>query len=131
MFGAEWWHTDATAMPEPPRAASLRAIKLPPAGGDTLWASMYAAYEALSSKMQRFLGGLEALHSTDHHPAARQGMFSEPASAVHPVVIGDPVTGKPFDHSVEGATAHIRGGSIRGEKTDLESNVQYELTLQK
>jgi taurine dioxygenase len=109
MSGAEWWHTDATATAEPPKAASLRAIKLPSVGGDTLWASMYAAYEALSSKMQRFLSGLEALHSTNHHPAAREGMFSEPASAVHPVVIGDPVTGKPALYVNSSFTERIIG----------------------
>ena len=43
----------------------------------------------------------------------------------------DPVTGKPFDYAVEGATAHVRGSSIRGEKKNLEYDVHYEVTLQK
>ncbi len=43
----------------------------------------------------------------------------------------DPVTGKPFDYAVEGATAHVRGSSIRGEGTDAGWNVHYEVTVQK
>ena len=43
----------------------------------------------------------------------------------------DPVTGKPFDYTVEGATAHIRGSSLPGEENDPGSNVHYEVTLQK
>jgi taurine dioxygenase len=85
------WHTDGTILDVPPRAASLRALVLPEVGSDTMWASMYAAYETLSAPMQHFLEGLEALHSTvkrAEHPG--QGK-----SAVHPVVIRDPVTQKP------------------------------------
>ncbi len=43
----------------------------------------------------------------------------------------DSVTGMPFDYAVEGATAHVRGRSIRGEKKDLESDVHYQVTVQK
>ena len=43
----------------------------------------------------------------------------------------DPVTGKPFDYAVEGATAHIRGSSLRGEEKDPGCNVHYEVTLRK
>ena len=43
----------------------------------------------------------------------------------------DPVTGKPFVYTVEGATAHLRGGSPRGEEQDPGCNVHYEVTLRK
>ncbi|MBR58181.1 MAG: hypothetical protein CMH54_09185, partial [Myxococcales bacterium] len=46
--GANRWHCDSTFMPRPPRAVMLRAESLPALGGDTCWASMYAAYEALN-----------------------------------------------------------------------------------
>jgi taurine dioxygenase len=94
-YSPQRWHTDATIFAEPPRAAALRAITLPRIGGDTLWASMYAAYEALSSKMQRFLEGLEALHSNDTRMRTISDEPFERRTAVHPVVIRDPVTGKP------------------------------------
>jgi taurine dioxygenase len=60
--GADIWHTDAPWMSEPPAAAILKAEVLPAVGGDTCFASMYAAYEALSPPLQRLVGGLEAVH---------------------------------------------------------------------
>jgi taurine dioxygenase len=56
------WHTDGTFMQSPPLGTVLRAVELPPYGGDTCWANMYAAYEALSPALQRALDGLVAVH---------------------------------------------------------------------
>ncbi len=83
------WHADGTALERPPRAAMLTPAELPEVGGDTMWASMYAAYEALSSHDQRLLDGLEVLHSTVRVPFLNQAQ-----TAVHPAVIRDPVTGR-------------------------------------
>src|SRR5262249_38837578 len=58
----ESWHSDVSCDPEPPAATMLRIHTLPETGGDTVFASMYAAYEALSAPMQAFLGGLTAVH---------------------------------------------------------------------
>ena len=58
----ELWHTDMTFMKCPPLGSILRAKKIPDFGGDTLFASMSAAYEGLSDKMQSFLSGLTAIH---------------------------------------------------------------------
>jgi taurine dioxygenase len=52
------WHTDAPFVDQPPSAAILRAVKVPPSGGDTLWANMYDAYDAISPAMQGMLGGV-------------------------------------------------------------------------
>ena len=60
--GANRWHTDSTFMRMPPKLALLHAVKLPPCGGDTSWASMIAAYELLSPAMKRCLEGVEAAH---------------------------------------------------------------------
>jgi taurine dioxygenase len=64
-----------------------------------MWASMYAAYDALSSHYQRLLDGLEALHTTDSlnrlRPATREAnLFGPGSSFTHPAVIRDPVTNK-------------------------------------
>jgi taurine dioxygenase len=120
-YGTDRWHTDASVVARPPQAASLRAILLPAIGGDTAWASMYAAYSALSSKYQTFLEGLEAVHSTETlyrvKPKAREdGLFEEAKSAVHPVVAKDPVTGKPTLYVNSNYTERILG------LTDRESD---------
>jgi taurine dioxygenase len=54
-IAGEVWHSDVSCDPEPPMASILYLKEVPPVGGDTLFASMYAAYEALSDSMQRFL----------------------------------------------------------------------------
>lgn len=123
-FGTDQWHSDVSVVAAPPQAASLRAITLPKVGGDTMWASMYAAYETLSSKMQRFLDGLDAVHSTETllraRPAAREAnLFGEQKSAVHPVVIRDPVTGKPALYVNSGYTEKIVGLSDRESSSIL------------
>jgi taurine dioxygenase len=64
------WHSDQSYKVEPPTYCVLKAVTLPSSGGDTCWASMYAAYDALSSRMQRYLDGLEAIHTGEQ--TARQ-----------------------------------------------------------
>ena len=113
-YGTDRWHTDASVVEQPPQAASLRAVTLPQTGGDTMWASMYAAYEALSSRYQRLLEGLEALHSTETlyraRPAAREAnLYGETKTAVHPVVVLDPVTNRPALYVNSGYTERIIG----------------------
>jgi taurine dioxygenase len=124
-YGTDRWHTDVSVVDLPPQAASLRALVLPAVGGDTMWASMYAAYESLSSKYQRLLDGLEALHSTETlcraRPKAREdNLFGEPKSAVHPVVLRDPVTGKPALYVNSGYTERILGLTDRESTSLLE-----------
>jgi taurine dioxygenase len=52
-YVAERWHSDITFEPDPPKASILRAVEVPEAGGDTMWASMAAAWEGLSDTMQQ------------------------------------------------------------------------------
>ena len=58
----EAWHTDMTFRTHPPMATVLKSVIVPPKGGDTLWASMTTAYDALSKPVQNFLDGLTAVH---------------------------------------------------------------------
>lgn len=60
--GSNRWHCDSTFMPRPPRAVMLRAEQLPALGGDTCWASMYAACEALHPALRETLEALSATH---------------------------------------------------------------------
>src|SRR4029453_9694714 len=95
----EGWHSDVSCDPGPPKGSHLYTPKCPPHGGDTLFASMYAAYEALSERMKTYLDGLKALHdgeSVYRGLYANAGVADKPSypSAEHPVIRTHPVTGK-------------------------------------
>ncbi len=98
------WHSDTAYLTEPPMATILHAKELPPTGGDTLFADMYAAYEALSDGMKALLAPLKALNSGAIPAAAetrtdRIGESGKDAGALkteafHPVVRTHPETGR-------------------------------------
>ncbi len=99
------WHTDHSFDQIPAMGTILVARELPPSGGDTLFSSMGAAYDVLSDGLKDMLGTLRAVHSADHvyQPG---GIYSKTdlagemtgqelsTRAVHPVIIGHPVTGR-------------------------------------
>ena len=97
-FVAERWHTDITFEPDPPKASILRAVEVPEAGGDTMWASMAAAWDGLSDRMQRLLSDLEAVHRPGYFyeaaNAEQRRRFDERGDVVHPVVRTHPITGR-------------------------------------
>jgi taurine dioxygenase len=113
------WHTDVTFSQTPPLAGILAAKRIPSSGGDTLWSSCSAAYEALSEPMRRLLDGLTAQHSVaKSFPAER--WQSDPAfkeryeravakhpPVKHPVVRTHPVSRRKGLFVNEGFTTHI------------------------
>src|SRR5450631_1715117 len=119
------WHTDHSYDQVPAKGSLLYAREVPPVGGDTLFSSMYAAYEALSPGLQKTLEGLKALHSSRHvfGASARQlassdlkGRIGNPElatqDAVHPVVIVHPETGRKAIYVNAGFTVGIEGWSV-------------------
>jgi alpha-ketoglutarate-dependent taurine dioxygenase len=70
---ANAWHTDVTFVDRPPAISILRAVTLPPYGGDTAWANTVTAYESLSPALRALAENLWALHSNDYDYAARHG----------------------------------------------------------
>lgn len=98
------WHTDMTFLESPPLGSILRARVIPEFGGDTMFASLSAAWDALSDRMQRYLDGLSAVHSFAHgfrHSLAEPGGAERLAGAVaanppvrHPVVRTHPESGR-------------------------------------
>lgn len=97
-IAGEQWHSDVSCDPEPPLGTILQMLEVPPVGGDTLFANMCAAFEALSPPMQRFLEGLTALHDGEYVYRGRyQGADEEGKTyprAEHPVVRTHPVSGR-------------------------------------
>lgn len=101
--GADSWHADYTHRPRPPMGSILRAVRLPSAGGDTCFASMYAAYDALSPAIQAFVDGLTAVNTlammAERSRRVSNVVLAERVdggypSSVHPVVRVHPETGR-------------------------------------
>ena len=98
------WHSDTTYLKEPPMATLLLARTVPPVGGDTMFANMYAAYDALSDGMKRLLDGLVGISSSKKADAVRtrEDRVSEHGRpnddtvflGEHPVVRTHPETGR-------------------------------------
>jgi taurine dioxygenase len=98
------WHSDTTYLSEPPMATLLLARTVPPVGGDTIFANMYAAYDALSDGMKRLLAGLVGISSSRKADAVRtrEDRVSEVGTPTnnteltgkHPVVRTHPETGR-------------------------------------
>ncbi len=65
-YAASSWHTDVTFVPAYPEASILRAITVPQAGGDTLWANGVTAYEELPDGLKTLVDGLWAVHTNDY-----------------------------------------------------------------
>jgi len=113
------WHTDVTFSETPPMAGILSAKQMPSSGGDTLWSSCSAAYEALSESMRRMLDGLTAQHSVaksfpperwQSDPAFKERYERAVAKhppVNHPVVRTHPVTGRKGLFVNGGFTTHI------------------------
>ena len=99
--GTDVWHADSTFMDEPPLGAILRAERIPECGGDTLWANMYAAYDALDDVLRMRLDAMQAEHSMakvmalvsklDNAYSREQDIAPQ---AIHPVVRVHPETGR-------------------------------------
>ncbi len=109
------WHSDVSCDEVPPKTSILHLHQVPDTGGDTLFANMYAAYEALSEPMRNFLDGLEALHSSRPNIEGYYRMKAEQLrdksfpEAVHPVVCRHPETGRKALFVNEIFTQHIVG----------------------
>lgn len=98
------WHTDQSCAPLPPMGSILHQHVVPPLGGDTLFASMYAAYDALSPRMQAYLDGLTATHDG---ALLFDKSSTEYPTAVHPVIARHPDTGRKLIYVNQGFTVRI------------------------
>jgi taurine dioxygenase len=94
------WHTDKSYMAEPSRATILHAVTLPPKGGDTLFAHMGEAFDALSEEIRSQIKTLKVVHSWERtriksgsKPATEQEIADAPP-VVHPLIRRHPVTGR-------------------------------------
>lgn len=119
------WHTDTAYLDRPPMATLLLAREVPPQGGDTLFASQVAAYEALSDGMKRLLATLGCVNSSDKADTSRtredriaEGGRGERRSyeTVHPAVRVHPETGRRALYMNAGHTVRFAGIDRRRER---------------
>jgi taurine dioxygenase len=110
------WHKDLTFKANPPFASILHGVSVPQVGGDTLWASMSAAYESLSDGWKEHLEGLEAIHDmgTFRNDYYKDGgiesvnnALKKVGSAVHKVVETHPISGLKYINVNQSFTRNI------------------------
>ena len=124
--GAEDFHSDVSCNTEPPLGTMLQLHTLPECGGDTMFANMYMAYEALSNPMQKFLSGLKASHESEHFYKDRYQNKNEVdsnkeyPSAIHPIVRTHPETKKKAIFVNKFFTTHIEGLEDQESKLILD-----------
>ena len=116
------WHTDVSCDERPPGLSMLRLEQTPPTGGDTMWASMYEAYDTLSSSMQEYLLTLTAIHSGDKAYVGRYSSRTDTPDYpvnVHPVIRTHPVSGRRALYVNSGFTVKIKELSQRESEAML------------
>ncbi|NRQ37399.1 TauD/TfdA family dioxygenase [Nonomuraea sp. NN258] len=141
------WHTDVTFVDRPPLASVLRAVTVPPAGGDTLWANTVTAYEHLAAELRDLLDRLRAVH-TNQYDYARVAAADDPELAreqaeifsstvfetEHPVVRVHPETGErsillgDFARRLTGLSSTASASLIRliqEQVTEVENTVRW------
>lgn len=97
----EEWHSDLSYMENPSLGSALRAIEVPPVGGETGFAGMYAAYDALPETMRKRIDNLKAVHSFAFFYSSKKGRApltheqkAKTPDVVHPVVRTNPENGR-------------------------------------
>lgn len=125
------WHTDHSYDQIPALGSILYAREIPPTGGDTLFASMYAAYDALSDGLKTTLAGMRAMHSSRHvfgannkYSEDREGRIGNPElatqDATHPVVIRHPGSGRKALYVNPGFTLQFEGWTAEESRPLLD-----------
>ncbi len=124
------WHTDVSCDEHPPLATMLQMHTLPPCGGDTLFSSMYSAFETLSPAMQALLLTLKARHESEH---IYRGRYADRGvddsgrsypSATHPVVRSHPKSGRLALYVNPSFTTRIEG--LHTDESEALLNMLYE-----
>ncbi len=134
------WHTDHSYDQIPAMGSILVARQLPPSGGDTLFAHMGAAYDALSPELKEKVEGLRAFHTADH-VYSPDGLYAQTdmgsdlrgqemkTGAIHPVVIRHPRTGRKLLYVNPAFTIHFEG-QTREESLPLLRQLYDAATLE-
>ena len=134
----EMWHTDFSGRERPTMGSVLYALIVPASGGDTLWVSLAAAYDALSDRMQQYLAGMRAEHHTikafgddirshlwkDDAGQKRFEQIKKLSPVDHPVIRTHPVSGRRALFVNEGYTTRLLG--VDRKESDAVVNYLFD-----
>jgi taurine dioxygenase len=130
--GEAVWHTDMSYLADPPKASVLYALEVPASGGDTGFASMYAAYEALPDRLKQRIAGLRVKHDGTYNSGGylRAGVTpsDDPLSApgmLHPLVCIHPETGRRCLYLGRRRNAYIEGLALAESEALLDEIWRY------
>ena len=130
--GEAAWHTDMSYLADPPKASMLYAIEVPPSGGDTGFASMYAAYDALPDRLKQRIAGLRVKHDGTSNSGGylRAGVTAtdDPRAApgmLHPLVCTHPETGRRCLYLGRRRNAYIEGLALAESEALLDEIWDY------
>ena len=130
--GEAVWHTDMSYLADPPKASMLYALEVPPSGGDTGFASMYAAYESLPEALKRRIAGFRVKHDGTYNSGGylRAGVTAtdDPRAApgmLHPLVCAHPETGRPCLYLGRRRNAYIEGLTLDESEALLDEIWTY------
>jgi taurine dioxygenase len=122
------WHTDMSYLDDPPKASMLYALEIPPAGGNTSFCSMYAAWETLSPALQRRCAGLSIKHDGTYNSGGflRAGVTAtdDPRNspgAVHPLVCRHPESNRPCLYLGRRRNAYLVGLDLAESEALLDA----------
>lgn len=130
------WHSDTAYLEHPPMASMLLAREVPPAGGDTLFADMYRAWDALSAGMKAMLRNLKAVNSSAKADVSktREDMIRDAGGAKapdffseHPAVRTHPETGRRGLYINVAHTSHFKGMTEKESAPILDYLFQHQV----
>lgn len=131
------WHSDTAYLEKPPTGTMLVAREVPPYGGDTMFANMYLAYEALSDGMKRLLDGLIGINtsakadvSRTREDRVRDSVRTDAKTEYvgeHPVVRTHPETGRKALYVNTGHTMRFKDMSVEESAPILEYLFQHQV----
>jgi taurine dioxygenase len=115
--GARHWHSDYSYRELPSLGSLFYCLEAPPEGGQTQFASMYAAYERLSKERQKFLEGARAVHDynhywttyTSHRPPLTEKQKAQVPPVAHPALRTHPVSGRSALYLCQHVVSHFEG----------------------
>lgn len=128
-----FWHSDLSYMREPSLCTLLLGIEVPPEGGDTLFADMCEAFDALPEAQQRWLEAQVAVHDYAYHYATflahREPLTDEEKARTppvkHPAVRTHPATGRRCLYVSEGLTSHFEGMDVEESRGIISELMRF------